>query len=39
MSRGLRQLVRYTRVQDIVGDVIRLPASGVALGDMKEPDR
>ena len=36
MDSGMQQLVRYTRVQEIVGDVIRLYASGVALGDMAE---
>ena len=33
---GMSELVRYTRVQEIVGDVIRIVASGVALGDMAE---
>jgi V/A-type H+-transporting ATPase subunit B len=32
----MQQLVRYTRVQEIVGDVIRLNATGVRLGDMAE---
>ncbi len=36
MIEGMQQLVRYTRIQEIVGDVIRLQASGVALGDMAE---
>jgi V/A-type H+-transporting ATPase subunit B len=36
MASGLQQLIRHTRVQEIVGDVIRLRASGVALGDMAE---
>lgn len=36
MLRGMQQLVRYTRVQEIVGDVIRLNATGVRLGDMAE---
>ena len=36
MNRDLQQLVRYTRIQEIVGDVIRLNASDVALGDMAE---
>jgi vacuolar-type H+-ATPase catalytic subunit A/Vma1 len=30
----MQQLVRYTRVQEIVGDVIRLSARGVRLGDI-----
>ena len=33
---GMQELVRYTRVQEIVGDVIRINATGVALGDMAE---
>jgi V/A-type H+-transporting ATPase subunit B len=32
----MQQLVRYTRVHEILDDVIRLHASGVALGDMAE---
>lgn len=36
MFPELQQLVRYTRIRDIVGDVIRLQARGVALGDMAE---
>jgi V/A-type H+-transporting ATPase subunit B len=36
MSLVMQQLVRHTRVQDIVGDVIRVQATGVALGDMAE---
>ncbi|MCO8123113.1 hypothetical protein NHH03_15300 [Stieleria sp. TO1_6] len=36
MNSELQQLVRHTRVHEIVGDVIRLYASGVALGDMAE---
>jgi hypothetical protein len=33
MDTLVQSLIRYTRVQEIVGDVIRLYASGVALGD------
>lgn len=36
MAGDLEQLVRYTRIQEIVGDVIRLQASGVDLGGMAE---
>lgn len=36
MIQGMQQLVRHTRVEEIVGDVIRLYASGIALGDMAE---
>ena len=36
MTSHVHELVRYGRVQDIVGDVIRLRAKGVALGDMAE---
>ncbi|TWT58217.1 V-type sodium ATPase subunit B [Thalassoglobus neptunius] len=36
MTESVQQLVRYTRIQEIVGDVIRLRASGVALGDIAE---
>ncbi len=36
MLSGMQQLVRHTRVQKIVGDVIRLNATGVRLGDMAE---
>jgi V/A-type H+/Na+-transporting ATPase subunit B len=32
----LEQFVRYTRVQEILGDVIRLYAKGAALGDLAE---
>lgn len=30
----LRELIRYTRIDDIVGDMIRLKADGVALGEL-----
>ncbi len=30
----LRELIRYTRIEDIVGDMIRLKAEGVALGEL-----
>jgi V/A-type H+/Na+-transporting ATPase subunit B len=33
---GLQQLLRHTRIQEIVGDVIRIRAKGVALGDMAD---
>jgi V/A-type H+-transporting ATPase subunit B len=36
MPAELQQLIRYMRVQDIAGDVIRLQASQVALGEMAE---
>lgn len=36
MNSDIQQLVRYQRIQEIVGDVIRLRAPGVALGDMAE---
>ncbi len=36
MASELQSLIRHTRVQEIVGDVIRLRATGVALGDMAE---
>ncbi|WP_168564045.1 V-type ATP synthase subunit B [Crateriforma spongiae] len=36
MDSQLGQLIRHTRVDEIVGDVIRLRATGVALGDMAE---
>jgi V/A-type H+/Na+-transporting ATPase subunit B len=36
MIQGLQQLVRYTRIQEIVGDVIRLNATGIPLGEMAE---
>ncbi|MEW4490222.1 V-type ATP synthase subunit B [Thalassoglobus sp. JC818] len=36
MTESVQQLVRYTRILEIVGDVIRLRASGVALGDIAE---
>ena len=32
MVRELQQLVRYTRVEEIVGDVIRLNATGGEAG-------
>src|SRR5512135_1607120 len=32
----IEQFVRYTRVQENLGDVIRLYAKGVALGDLAE---
>ena len=34
MYQDLHQLIRYTRINEIVGDVIRLRARDVALGDM-----
>lgn len=36
MPAELQQLIRYTRIEEIAGDVIRLHASGVALGEMAE---
>jgi len=36
MAAELQQLIRYRRVQEIAGDVIRLQATGVALGEMAE---
>ena len=36
MGTEFQELVRHTRIQEIVGDVIRLYATDVALGDMAE---
>lgn len=36
MHSEMQQLIRYTRIREIVGDVIRLRATGIALGDMAE---
>ena len=36
MIQGMQPLVRHTRVHEIVGDVIRLHALGVALSDLAE---